>query len=177
MKVVILGVDGMLGHKLFQQLRDRMPGVVGTVRKDVSSGSWASVTLLQGSDVIRGVDVTDFDRLRGTLASMAPDVVINAVGVIKQRGAAHEAIPSITINSLLPHRLAVAAAEWGGRLIHFRTDCVFNGRRGQYREDDQSDAEDLYGRSKFLGEVAAPNAVTLRTSIIGRELSTHQSLL
>lgn len=167
----------MLGHKLFQRLRERFPGTVATTRKNVSEGSWKRVSLLQGDDVIQGVDVREFEALRTRLLDLKPDVIVNAVGVIKQRGEAADPIPSITVNALLPHRLAETAAAWGGRVIHFSTDCVFNGRRGRYTERDQSDAEDLYGRSKFLGEVAAPNAVTLRTSIIGRELSQHRSLL
>jgi len=97
--------------------------------------------------------------------------------VIKQRAEAVCPIPSITINSLLPHKLAELAARWGGRVIHFSTDCVFNGKRGGYLEGDFSDAEDLYGKTKFLGEVTAANALTLRKSVIGRELAEHQSLL
>jgi dTDP-4-dehydrorhamnose reductase len=99
------------------------------------------------------------------------------VGIIKQRDEARSAIPSITINSLLPHQLAAMVREWGGRVIHFSTDCVFSGSRGDYTEADDSDADDLYGKSKFLGEVATENALTLRTSIIGRELVEHKSLL
>jgi dTDP-4-dehydrorhamnose reductase len=81
------------------------------------------------------------------------------------------------INALLPHRLAELAGSWHGRLIHFSTDCVFSGARGNYTEEDESDARDLYGRSKFLGETVGPNALTLRTSMIGRELTGHRSLL
>ena len=127
--------------------------------------------------MIRGVDASDFDGLRRELENRKPEFIVNCVGIVKQRTEAGSAIPSITINALLPHRLAEAAASWGGRLIHFSTDCVFSGRTGGYREEDLSDAEDLYGRTKFLGEVTGPNAVTLRTSIIGRELTTHRSLL
>jgi len=111
------------------------------------------------------------------LEGWAPEVIVNCVGIIKQRPEAHSAIPSILINSLFPHRLAEAADAWGGRVIHFSTDCVFSGRKGGYREGDPPDAEDLYGRSKLLGEIAGPNAITLRTSIIGRELTQHRSLL
>jgi dTDP-4-dehydrorhamnose reductase len=173
----VLGADGMLGHKLFQRLRDRFPGTIGTTRKPVDAPPLDRVPFLRGADVWSGVDAMDFEALRARLAVAAPAVIVNCVGVIKQRAAAVDPIPSLTINALLPHRLAAAAAEWGGRVIHFSTDCVFSGRRGHYAEDDQPDAEDLYGRSKFLGEVAAANAVTLRTSIIGRELTHHHSLL
>src|SRR6185295_17855535 len=138
----------------------------------------ARIPLFQGDGVIDGLDVTDEDACRRMLDARRPDVVVNCIGVIKQRDAAQDPIPSITINALLPHRLAAWLRPWNGRLIHFSTDCVFSGRRGRYREDDPSDAEDLYGKSKFLGEVRyAPHALTLRTSIIGRELFHHKSLL
>jgi dTDP-4-dehydrorhamnose reductase len=176
-RIVVLGVAGMLGHKVFQLLREGYPGTIGTTRSDVSRPPLNRVSLLAGADVVAGVDVMDFGTVRDHLRGWQPEVTINCVGVIKQRDAAHSPIPSITINSLFPHRLAEAAGEWGGRIVHFSTDCVFSGRRGNYRESDQSDAEDLYGRSKFLGEAAAPNAITLRTSIIGRELTEHRSLL
>jgi dTDP-4-dehydrorhamnose reductase len=121
--------------------------------------------------------VGDFAALEAVLSALRPEYVINCVGVIKQRAEAVSAIPSITINSLLPHQLARMSERWGGRVIHFSTDCVFSGKRGKYVEEDLSDAEDLYGKSKSLGEVACENALTLRTSIIGRELSEHRSLL
>jgi dTDP-4-dehydrorhamnose reductase len=175
--VLILGAGGMLGHKLFQTLRERFHGTIATTRENVRTGPLSHVPLFQGNDVISGVDVTQFDELKGRLRALAPSVIVNCVGIVKQRDEAKSAIPSIRINSLFPHLLADAAAEWGGRVIHFSTDCVFSGRLGGYREEDQSDAEDLYGRTKFLGEVASPNAVTLRTSIIGRELAQHRSLL
>jgi len=167
----------MLGHKLFQRLSEQFPGTICTTRRDVRQAPFDRVELLQRDDVIRGVDVTDFERLHETLADHRPDYVINCVGIIKQRREARSAIPSITVNSLLPHRLAAMAQDWGGRVIHFSTDCVFSGKRGGYTEEDDSDADDIYGKSKFLGEVTTENALTLRTSIIGRELVEHKSLL
>jgi dTDP-4-dehydrorhamnose reductase len=111
------------------------------------------------------------------LSDLRPNVVINAVGIVKQRSTADEAIPSLEINALLPHRLAVLCKAVGARLVHMSTDCVFSGRKGRYRETDPSDAEDLYGRTKYLGEVQEPNCVTLRTSMIGPELSRKTGLL
>ena len=167
----------MLGHKLFQILRSRFPGTICTTRRKAKHAPLDRVEWLQGDDIVSGVDVMNLDALHEILAELRPDYVINCVGIIKQRHEAQAAIPSITVNSLLPHKLAEIVQEWGGRLIHFSTDCVFSGKRGQYTEDDDSDAEDLYGKSKFLGEVMTANALTLRTSIIGRELVEHQSLL
>jgi dTDP-4-dehydrorhamnose reductase len=176
--ILVLGGDGMLGHKMFQRLGARFPGTRATLRTSKTDARFAGIALLQSAAIVEGVDVMDDVALRRQIESLRPDVVVNCIGVIKQRDAAHDAIPSITINSLLPHRLAAWIAPWHGRLIHFSTDCVFSGRRGRYREDDLSDAEDLYGKSKFLGETPlVENALTLRTSIIGRELSNHKSLL
>lgn len=167
----------MLGHKMFQVLRERFPGTLATVRQTSFSPPLDRVTLLQGTNVIRGIDVTDFDRLNGMLTDLKPNYILNCVGVIKQRDEAHMAIPSITINALLPHKLASFASAWGGKVIHFSTDCVFSGNRGSYTEEDPSDAEDLYGKTKFLSELHGGNALTLRTSMIGRELVGHRSLL
>jgi dTDP-4-dehydrorhamnose reductase len=177
MKIVILGATGMLGHKMFQIIRKAFPNTMGMVREDVTKPPFANVALLQGNDIIQCVDATDFSRLQGLLDKIRPDYIVNCIGIIKQSDASRQAIPSITLNSLLPHQLAAFAEGWGGKVIHISTDCVFNGKRGGYTEDDLSDAEDLYGKSKFLGEVQCENALTLRTSIIGRELVEHRSLL
>lgn len=176
-KIMVLGGAGMLGHKMFQVLRERLDGVFCTIREDARKAPLERVEFLHGDDVVQGVDVTDFAALEAILSAFRPEFVVNCVGVIKQRAEAVSPIPSITINSLLPHKLAQMAARWGGRVVHFSTDCVFSGRRGEYTEEDHSDAEDLYGRTKLLGEVTVANALTLRTSIIGRELTEHRSLL
>ena len=177
MKILILGVGGMLGHKMFQCFQERFDGVSGTLRGRASDSPYSQFDFFKQGNVHEGIDVMDLPALDAFLKEQKPDVIVNSVGVIKQRSEAKAALPSITINSLLPHRLADLAAGWGGRVIHFSTDCVFNGKRGDYTEDDPSDAEDLYGKSKYLGEVAVENALTLRTSIIGRELTHHKSLL
>jgi len=174
MKVMVLGGAGMLGHKLVQTLQDRYD-LTCTVRGPADR--YAEIPFLSGPHVLGGVDASDFAALEKLVARLRPDVLINCVGVIKQRDAAKSAIPSIQINALLPHMLAEWTGRHGGRVLHFSTDCVFNGKQGSYREDDPADAEDLYGKSKYLGEVATPNALTLRTSIIGRELSHFASLL
>jgi dTDP-4-dehydrorhamnose reductase len=176
-KIVVLGAAGMLGHKMFQRLHEVFPGTLATMRKHVDGPPFNHVELLQRADVMTGIDVTDVETLAAVLSEIRPHYIVNCVGIVKQRDEAQHAIPCITINSLLPHQLAKLAATWQGRLIHFSTDCVFSGARGSYTEQDESDARDLYGRSKFLGETAGPNALTLRTSMIGRELTGHRSLL
>lgn len=129
------------------------------------------------SQIIVGVDVEHHDSLVRAIAATRPDVVVNCVGLVKQLADANDPLRAVPINTILPHRLAALCQASGARLVHISTDCVFSGARGNYLESDVPDADDLYGRSKLLGEVDYPNAVTLRTSIIGHELSGQRSLV
>lgn len=129
---------------------------------------------LLGPQILTGVDVENQDSLVAVLEKIRPDAVINCIGLVKQFAESDDPLLALPINAMLPHRLAHLCALIGARLVHISTDCVFNGKRGGYRESDLSDAEDLYGKSKHIGEVAMPHTITLRTSIIGHELnSTH----
>lgn len=177
MTIIVMGANGMLGHKIFQTLRDRYPETVGMLRSEPKGIARAFVKQYPVDAFHIGLDVTKTEDLQSFLITLQPDYIVNCIGIIKQLHAAKEAIPSIMINALLPHLLADWASAWGGRLIHFSTDCVFSGHKGNYSEEDLSDAEDLYGKSKFLGEVHRENALILRTSIIGRELEGFRSLL
>lgn len=172
-KVLILGATGMLGHKLMQKLSNDFE-VVGTVRPDAASFDGHPV--LGGMHLIGGVTMDTFDTVTRAVGDARPDVIINAIGLIKQLPGAKDPIPSIMINSLLPHRLAHLARAAGARFFHMSTDCVFSGRTGGYTEEIEPDCLDLYGRSKLLGEVTLPGTVTLRTSIVGRELSSASGL-
>jgi dTDP-4-dehydrorhamnose reductase len=175
--ILILGGTGMLGHKLFQHFLLRFPQTICTMHRQASDVPYSRIAMFQGPQVIEGIDLVDFNRLSNLLLRLKPDFIVNCIGVIKQRDEASSHISTITVNSLLPHQLSELCAKWGGRLIHFSTDCVFSGHQGMYKEGDLSDAEDLYGKTKFLGETTEANAVTIRTSIIGRELANHRSLL
>lgn len=174
-KVLVLGASGMLGNAALRVFADS-PGyqVFGSVRASAS----ARLLPLEVRDrVIAGVDVESSDSLIQLFAAVRPHVVINCVGVVKQLADADDPLKAIPINSVLPHRLAQLCGAIGARFIHMSTDCVFSGAKGMYTDTDQSDAKDLYGRSKFLGEVDYPHAVTLRTSIIGHELNRATSLI
>ncbi len=174
MRVLILGGGGMLGHKLGQVYRDRFETWV-TLRSGFRD--YERFDLFDRERTVEGVDVFDFDTVSSAFATAQPDVVINAIGVIKQLPTAKDPIVALTINSLFPHRLAALCRDANARLITLSTDCVFNGRRGMYTEADIADAEDLYGRTKYLGEATGENCLTLRTSIIGRELGSAHSLV
>ncbi|HME24866.1 MAG TPA: SDR family oxidoreductase [Acetobacteraceae bacterium] len=175
MRILVLGASGMLGSAAFRGFA-AAPGIAAfaTARSDGIRRHFAPS---MQPNLITGVDVLDTDALLGVLAQVRPDAVVNCIGVIKQLGAAKDPLIAVPLNTLLPHRLARAAALVGARLVHVSTDCVFRGTIGNYTESMLPDAEDLYGRSKLLGEVDYPNAVTLRTSIIGREVSTRNGLV
>jgi len=174
MRVLVLGAAGMLGHKLLQRLRTDHEAA-GTIRDAAPNAGLSRA--LPGVKLYPGVDASDLASLERAVDDWNAQVLVNCIGIIKQSKAASDPLPSIAINSLLPHQLAQIAAARGARLVHFSTDCVFSGRRGNYVEGDEPDPVDLYGRSKLLGEVAAPNALTLRTSIVGRELRGHLGLI
>ena len=163
----------MLGHKLWQVFTSRFD-TYATLRQ---SPSHLSLLNLEESHAIDGVSVEDFDSISRVLSDLRPDIVINCIGIVKQDAAGKDPIPSITVNSLFPHRVAKAVSDLGGRFIHLSTDCVFSGSKGSYSEDDSPDAGDVYGRSKLLGEVAEKRCLTIRTSMIGRELQGAHGLV
>lgn len=176
MKILILGGAGMLGHKVHAVMA-KSHQVTSTVRARVQDLPVDPNPFLSRGQVIEGVDATDLSKLEDVLDACAPAALINCVGVIKQREAATDPLASISVNALLPHQLAGLCHSRGVRFIHISTDCVFDGARGDYGEGDPTDARDLYGRTKALGEVGYGDSLTIRTSMIGRELAHFRSLL
>ena len=175
MKVLVLGVSGMLGNAVFRFFSESTDyNVFGSARNGAVKKVFPPAL---ANKVIVGTDVDNPDSLAHLFSKIKPNVVINCIGLIKQLAEANDPLQAIPINSLLPHRLALLCEIAGARLVHISTDCVFSGSRGNYLESDLSDAADLYGRSKYLGEVDYPHAITLRTSIIGHELSSANGLV
>lgn len=174
MKVVILGGGGMLGHKLWQVFSPRFDTYV-TVRQ--STSAYTRYGIFDPNRLRGGVDAFQFDSIVRTVADLRPDIVVNCIGIVKQSAEVNDRVYTLPINAVLPHKLKNLCRVAGARLIQISTDCVFSGRRSMYTENDESDATDLYGRSKFLGEVTGNGCLTIRTSIIGRELSTHYGLV
>lgn len=171
MRVLVFGCSGMLGNAMIKVLAAKEDWIIfGTLR----SPNPALQAIAPNVKIISNIDALDCNHLISAFIESRPQVVINCVGLVKQLVTSEDPTQAIPINSWLPHTLAKLCDLAGARLIHISTDCVFSGMKGNYRESDFSDATDLYGRSKFLGEVHYPNAITLRTSIIGHELnSTH----
>jgi dTDP-4-dehydrorhamnose reductase len=175
MRILVLGASGMLGNAVLQ-LFAKSPGfeTFGSVR---SSGVLRLLPKNVHPNIVTGVDVESLDNLTSLFARLHPVVVVNCIGLVKQLAEADDPLSALPINAMLPHRLARLCEVAGARFVHMSTDCVFSGTKGMYTEADVADATDLYGRSKYIGEVDYPHAITLRTSIIGHELNGARSLV
>lgn len=165
----------MLGHRLCAAWRDRYD-IFGTVRTPAAAAA-VTANALAPDRCLGGVAVSSPPEAVDTLLERTrPAVVVNAIGLIKQRAEAADTARTIAVNAHFPHVLASACERARARLVHISTDCVFSGVRGLYREADLADADDVYGRSKRLGEPGEP-AVTLRMSLIGPELGSAHGLV
>jgi dTDP-4-dehydrorhamnose reductase len=175
MRVLVLGATGMLGNTMVRLLaQSDCISVIAAVRSAESAKLFQSELQVQ---FVSSVEAENPDSLADLVTRTHPDVIINCIGLVKQVADVKNVMASVPVNTLLPHRLARLANLIGGRLIHFSTDCVFSGEKGNYIETDRVDATDVYGMSKSLGEVSGDHAVTLRTSIIGHEIRGRLGLL
>lgn len=173
MKILVLGATGLLGNAMFRSL-SKLAGarVTGSIRSLDRRALFAPEHAAQLAVLENAEDATQLARL---LDAAAPDVVVNCVAA--GRPAPADPLRSIQVYSVLPQRLSHLCRLANARLVQISSDGVFSGKRGSYSEDDVPDADDLYGISKLLGEISAPHAITLRTSIIGHEMQSGSGLL
>jgi len=176
MKILILGGNGMIGHKIFQVLKSHFNDTWVTLRSNKSH--YEKFDFFDLNKILFNTDLTNFENLTNHLDNLNPDIIINAAGITIRRGVNNELSTTIILNSVLPHFLE----EWcnaskGKRIIHLSTDCVFSGESGNYSESSFTDSKDMYGRTKALGELNGPNSLTLRSSMIGREIDNNTELL
>ena len=173
--ILIFGASGMLGSALMKHfIKKKEFNVYGTVRSKSSVENCSALFL---SRCLYNIDVELEKDIDNAFSKAKPDIVINCIGLVKQLSESNDPLSVLPINSLLPHKLSKMCASHNARLIHFSTDCVFSGKVGMYKESDNPDAIDLYGMSKYIGEVADKHCITLRTSIIGHELNGNRSLI
>jgi len=175
MKVLVLGVSGMLGSTIFKKYSNDAEIITYGTARNRSALNYFDKNCHQR--IICNVDIDNDSSLIELFEKLNPDVVINCIGLVKQVSGVNDPLQAIAINAIFPHRIAALCKMVKARMIHISTDCVYSGREGNYVECDFADANDLYGRSKFLGEVDYPHAITLRTSIIGHELQGNRSLI
>lgn len=173
MKVLILGANGMLGHKLYQVLSKDFE-IYGTVKDGANNIRHKGIFGISGY-LLEKIDCVE--KVGSLLEDIKPDVVINCIGIIDKHYAEKNRQTTTWINAIFPHWLYQMCPVAGARLIHISTDCVFSGNKGNYKESSPADATDIYGKTKYLGEVTGDNVLTIRTSLIGRELVRSRGLL
>lgn len=160
-KVLLFGATGMAGHLAYYYLQD-------TKKYDMMNVVYR--TPLTKDSIV--VDVIDRDAVADVIRRVQPKIILNCIGVLI-KGSIEHPDNAIIINAYFPHLLKKLSDEVGAKLIHISTDCVFSGKKGDYTEDDFRDADDVYGRSKALGEIINDKDLTIRTSIIGPELKKN----
>ena len=175
MKILILGGNGMIGHKMYQIISNKYPNTWVLFKKKYNDIK--KYDFFKKNKIIDNFDLSNFDNLIILLNNLNPDIIINAAGITIRRGINLSFSKTILINSVLPHILDEWVISQNKRLIHFSTDCVFSGKKGFYNENSIPDGEDLYSRTKSLGEINSTNTLTLRGSMIGRELENKTELL
>ncbi len=173
-RAVILGATGMIGHRLWIELQSDLV-VYGVAHRSLSE--FEHYGIFSSDRVIQNTDVTRFDDFTGILEDLKPDVILNCVGITKRKPLIGKLSAAIEVNARMPHLLAEWASPRDIRVVHFSTDCVFDGSQGNYGEDDFPTATDTYGRTKGLGELWYDNAITIRSSFVGQELSGFSELL
>jgi dTDP-4-dehydrorhamnose reductase len=169
-RIIILGANGLIGSTLYYYLR-KMNNleVFGTIRK---------LNVSDNPSLIGKVDFLNTKDSFDVISDIAPSVVINCVGITKHSINYNNIGEVSFINSILPHLLSDFSNIQKFKLIHISSDCVFDGQRGNYSELDLPNSQDLYGKSKFLGELDGCNgSITIRTSTIGHENYTKYGLL
>jgi dTDP-4-dehydrorhamnose reductase len=175
MRILILGGNGMIGHKMYQMISKVNEDTWVTLRNDLSTYIFSNI--YNHEKVIDKIELSDFNKLSHTLNEINPDIILNACGITIRRGVEKIKSNSILLNSVLPQFLNEWVSLNHKRLIHFSTDCVFSGKKGDYLDTDIKDAYDLYGSTKSLGEIVdSKYAITLRGSMIGRELENKTEL-
>jgi dTDP-4-dehydrorhamnose reductase len=172
-KILILGITGTLGHKIAQELiKDKRNVIFGTYNdknKFFRLNSYLSFVSFH--------QTLDISAIFNLIRTENFDYVINCSGIIKQKIINQDIY--FKINTILPKKISKIASIGKFYFIHFSTDCVFNGKIGNYTELDIPDANDLYGKTKILGEpdLKLRNCLTFRTSFIGHEINHNFSLL
>ena len=174
MIVLVIVGGGMLGHKLVQKLGENFD-VWTTLRGNFEN--YEKFKIFNYEKTFENTDILNFVAVEKIIARLKPQVVVNAAGIVKQLPISENVIEAIEINSIFPHRLQKLSLKYSFRLITIGTDCVFSGKKGNYKETDEADAADIYGKSKSLGETNGKNSLVLRTSIIGRELTLRRGLV
>ena len=169
--ILVLGSSGMLGSAIFKYLlKDPKLFVHGVSRSKLDIFEKA----YNKNIIVKDLSKNNIELI---IKKIKPEFIINCIGVINHKINKNNFKDVIYTNSMIPHILAEFCIKKKITLIHFSTDCVFNGTKGNYKEYDYSDCYDFYGKTKFIGEPNNNKTIVIRTSIIGHELNSKFGLL
>lgn len=172
MNVLITGASGMIGHTLARIIsQSTLYRVIGVGQRPKSL-----INGLGNAQYYQFGDLTNKQNTEKLFAEFKPEIIINCAGLTKHIEIGNVPKYAIELNALFPHVLADYASRNSCRLVHISSDCVFNGEDGDYTESSITNAYDVYGKTKALGEVEGDH-LTLRTSTIGHEQGTSFGLL
>ena len=164
----------MIGSNLFFLL-NKNHDVKVTLRSKISS--YQKFGIFNSDNTFDQINILNAAKVEKTINSFSPDVVINAVGITKQNVNNEDEELIMQVNAFFPHILDQFCLKQDCKLIHLSTDCIFSGDEGFYSENDSADAKDLYGKSKYQGEIRSKNSITLRKSTLGLELENKHGLV
>lgn len=173
MKILVLGITGLIGRYIFSVLYNSFD-VIGTTRK--KKVDLTDINLYQNKNILYNFDILKSSEVKNKIIDLRPDYIINCIGITKRKITDND-IDVIYTNSIFPHKLSKLSELFNCKVIHFSTDCVFSGDKGFYDEESNTDALDLYGKTKALGEIKYKNSLTIRSSFIGLELYDKTELL
>ena len=176
-KVLIIGGNGMIGSELLRSLKlfNKNLEVKATLRNKLNH--YDIYLIYNNKDCFFKINVFEIDNIKDLIKLYKPNVIINCVGVTKQKINDFSLDKVKYINSNFPHKLYKLCNKESIRLIHLSTDCVFSGNRGEYKFNDIADAKDIYGQTKKEGEIIHDNSLTIRKSTIGYEMNKPHGLL
>lgn len=175
-KLLLLGAEGMLGHVCLIKLSSKY--LLYATTKQIKNFINKKIKIPSNVKIIDKIDLTNLNILEKIIKKIRPNYLVNCAGIINKKIKNYSNLNSIVINSILPHSLSNFSDKYKFRFIHISTDCVFDGKKGNYFEYDKKNASDFYGQTKSIGEeFSSNNSIILRTSIIGHEIKSKLGLL
>ena len=170
MRVLITGVSGLLGLNM----------AIGAANEHEIIGTYYSHPVKSTAFQTIQTDLSAPGMIEQLLEKIQPDWVINCAALANLDACEANPEQAKQLNTEVPKNLAKYVARGGARLVHISTDAVFDGKQGDYSEDDPPNPLSIYASTKLAGEQAVasinPDAIIARVNFYGWRLSARRSL-